>query len=375
VHISNISEEKTNRLFAIDAVRGWVMIFMALDHAMYFCYVHIFAEGFQGLRPDPLPDTIHYVTRFVTHYCAPTFIFLAGLSVALYVARRQQLTEGQITRKLLTRGMLLILIQVLLVNWVWGFGLKPGWSIIYFGILACIGSGLIVLAFARRIPVYLLIVGSFVLMAVVPLLLDVFPAVPGTDQPFLEVLLQPDSEGWLSSYYPILPWLGVMGLGCAFGILMRTKPEKTTKMFLGLGVFFLVGWFLLRLGGGYGNLTLYQGGDWRDFMLISKYPPSLVFLFWNLGGMALAIAVHNYFRERLPFNKFWNIVTLFGSTPLFFYVVHLYLFKLFSYIPFLTGSLAQGYVAWLIGLVVMVPLCYRFRSLKRKYPQSMLQYV
>ena len=84
-----------NRLFAIDAVRGWVMIFMALDHAMYFCYVHISAEGFQGIRPEPMPDIAHYLTRFITHYCAPTFIFLAGLSVSLYtLSRRSHLSEG-----------------------------------------------------------------------------------------------------------------------------------------------------------------------------------------------------------------------------------------------------------------------------------------
>ncbi|HDN81707.1 MAG TPA: DUF1624 domain-containing protein, partial [Methanomicrobia archaeon] len=98
-----------NRLFAIDAVRGWVMIFMALDHAMYFCYVHISAEGFQGIRPEPMPDIAHYLTRFITHYCAPTFIFLAGLSVSLYtLSRRSHLSEGTITKKLLTRGFFLI---------------------------------------------------------------------------------------------------------------------------------------------------------------------------------------------------------------------------------------------------------------------------
>ena len=156
------------RLFAIDAVRGWVMIFMALDHAMAFSYVHIFAEGFQKMRPDKMPDVIHYLTRFITHYCAPTFIFLAGLSVALYtLSRRSQgLSEGQITRKLLLRGLLLIALQLVVVNWIWGFGLPFGGPQIYFGVLGCIGSGLMVLAFARRLPLPLLAGGSTLLLLV-----------------------------------------------------------------------------------------------------------------------------------------------------------------------------------------------------------------
>jgi uncharacterized membrane protein len=365
------------RLFAIDAVRGWVMIFMALDHAMYFSYVHIFAEGYKGLRPDPMPDAVHYLTRFITHYCAPTFIFLAGLSVALYTLSRRErgLSEGQITRKLLTRGLLLIALQLTIVNWIWGFGLSSGWSLVYFGVLACIGSGLIVLAFARRLPVPLLASGSILLLLLVPILLGAFPLAPGADHPLLEIALQPNSEDWLAVNYPILPWLGVMGLGCACGYWIGSAPRRTTKFFLSMGVLLLSLWVLVRIVGGYGNLTPYQGGDWRDFLLMSKYPPSLTFLMWNLGGMALAIAGHNYFEKTLRSNRLWGVVTLFGGTALFFYVVHLLLCKLLSLIPPLHGSLTAGYLAWLVGLGIMIPLCVGYRALKRRYPQSVLQYV
>ena len=365
------------RLFAIDAVRGWVMVFMALDHAMYFCYVHIFAEGFQGIRPEPMPDVAHYLTRFITHYCAPAFVFLAGLSVVLYTRSRrtQHLSEGQITRKLLTRGFFLIALQMTVVNWTWGFGLSPGWSLIYFGVLACIGTGLVVLSSARRVPAPLLASGSILLLLLVPFLLNAFSLVPGSDHPLLEIALQPNSQGWLSVRYPILPWLGVMGLGCACGLWVGTKRERITKFFLSLGLLLLIGWLLVRLGGGYGNLTPYRGGDWRDFMLMSKYPPSLAFLMWNLGGMAIAIAGHNYFERKLRLKRFWSLITLFGQTPLFFYVVHLQVYKLLSLMPVFRGDLATGYLAWLVGLAVMVPLCAGYRSLKRRYPRSVLQYV
>ena len=365
------------RLFAIDAVRGWVMIFMALDHAVLFSYFHIFAEGFQGTRPDPMPDVIHYLTRFITHYCAPTFVFLAGLSVALYtLARRSQgLSEGQITRKLLTRGLLLIGLQLTLVNLTWGFGQSRGASLAYFGVLTCIGSGVIILALARRLPLPVLTAGSIVLLLLVPGFLSALPLSPGTENPFLEIVLQPSNKGWLAVNYPIVPWLGVMGLGYACGSWIGTRPEGTTRFFLALGVLLLVAWLPVRLLGGYGNLTPYLGGDWRDFMLMSKYPPSLAFLLWNLGGMSLAIAAHSYFEKRLSFNRFFGVVTLFGSTPLFFYVVHLALYKNLALVPFLRGSLAAGYLVWLVGLAVMIPLCYGYRFLRKRYPSSVLQYV
>ncbi|KYK35868.1 MAG: hypothetical protein AYK19_01300 [Theionarchaea archaeon DG-70-1] len=363
-----------SRLFSIDAVRGWVMIFMALDHAMVFSYIHIFAEGYQGVRPDSMPDVLHYATRFLTHYCAPTFIFLAGLSVALYTLRKSHLTENQITKKLLTRGILLILLQMTIVNFCWGFGRLSGWPFIYFGILACIGSGLMFLAFARRLPVSVVAIGSVLLLLVVPFLLRRFPLTQ-SDQPLLEIVLQPDRTGFLASNYPILPWLGVIGLGCACGFWIGTHPKKITKFFLIFGLVLLAGWLILRIAGGYGNLTPYQGGDWRDFMLMSKYPPSLVFLMWNLGGMSLAIAGYNYMASNVRFRQMSRVITLFGSTPLFFYVVHLYVYKMLSFIPFLRGTLLEGYLAWLIGLVVMVPLCTWYRSVKRKYPDSVLQYV
>lgn len=368
------------RLFAIDAVRGWVMIFMALDHAMYFCYVHIFAEGYQGIRPEPMPDIAHYLTRFVTHYCAPTFFFLAGLSVALYALRRRsQFTEGQITTKLVIRGIFLIVLQLTVVNWIWGFGIRQqmahGFGLAHFGVLSCIGVGLIVLAFARRLPISVLATSAVLSLLVVPFLLAFFPLASGSDQALLEILLQPNREGWLFVNYPFLPWVGVIGLGGVCGLWISNKPEKMTKFFISAGVLLLVVWLGLRLGGGYGNLTPYQGGDWRDFMLMSKYPPSLVFLLWNLGGMAIAIAGHTSLGRIRGFRKLFGVITLFGQTPLFFYVVHLQVYKMLSWIPFLRGSLAIGYVAWLVGLAVMVPLCYVFRSQKRKHPQSVLQYV
>ena len=208
-----------------------------------------------------------------------------------------------------------------------------------------------------------------------PLVLHTLALPPGADHPVREILAQPDKYGWLAVNYPVLPWLGVMGLGCGVGFLVGGRPERTGRLFLFLGLLPLGLWLPVRLMGGYGNLTPYQGGDWRDLMLMSKYPPSLVFLMWTLGGMALAIAVHHRLADRLRPARFRSLVTLFGQTPLFFYVVHLMLYRALGLLPFLRSSLAAGYLAWLVGLAVMGPLCYGYRALKRRHPRSVLQYV
>lgn len=368
------------RLFSIDAVRGWVMIFMALDHAMLFSYHHILAEGYQGIRPSVMPDVLHYLTRFITHYCAPTFIFLAGLSIILFADRRSsRLSSTQITTKLVTRGLLLILLQLVIVNWIWGFGLEQqrvyGYGLVYFGILACIGSGIIIFAFSHRLSPPTLFISSILLLLVVPFLLTLFPLVPGGDNILLEILLQPNTTGWLFVNYPIIPWLGVMGLGCACGLWIREHPDEITRLFLIMGVVLLGLWLIVRTGGGYGNLVLYEGGGWRDFMLMSKYPPSLAFLLWNLGGMSLIISAHTHLKNHLYGTHLFRVIVLFGQVPLFFYVIHLYIYKWLSFMPFMRGTLSMGYVAWMVGLMVMIPLCYGFRIIKKKHPGSILQYI
>jgi len=365
------------RLFAIDAVRGWVMIFMALDHAVLFTYYHISAEGFQGRLPDPMPDALHYLTRFITHYCAPTFIFLAGLGVALYtLSRRSQgLSEGEITRKLVTRGLLLVALQLTIINFIWGFGISSGAAVTYFGVLSCIGLGMVILAFARRLPLPILGGGSLLMLLVMPAALSATMVSPGAERPLLEILMQPSDKGWLAVNYPILPWLGVMGLGCACGYWIADRPVRISRFFLLLGAAMLAAWLPLRFAGGYGNLTPYLGGDWRHFLLMSKYPPSLAFLLWTLGAMSLAIAVHNHLEKSMSATRLFGVVSLFGKTPLFFYVVHLQLYKSLSLIPLLRGNLALSYLTWLIGLAAVFPLCVGFRSLRQRYPGSVLQYV
>ncbi|MBU7043886.1 MAG: DUF1624 domain-containing protein [Theionarchaea archaeon] len=367
------------RLFAIDAVRGWVMIFMALDHAMYFNYTHIVAEGYQGMRPEILPDIVHFITRFITHYCAPTFIFLAGFSVALYGTRRSfHLSEAQITSKLLIRGCILLVLQIALVNWVWGFGsfqhLTSGYAVTYFGILACIGCGIIILAWVRRIPPSLLATSSILILLMIPFLLEWLPLLPENESVLLEIFLQPNTSGWLFVNYPLLPWIGVLGLGCACGVWIVEHPGKITRLFYIMGIIFLAIWVIVRLGGGYGNLIAYQGEGIRDFMLMSKYPPSLVFLLWNLGGMSIALAGHSHLENHLHTVFPMKIIVSIGQVPLFFYIVHLYVYRMLSWTP-LGGSLIMGYIAWIVGLCVMIPLCYGYRSLKQNNPHSILQYL
>jgi len=213
------------------------------------------------------------------------------------------------------------------------------------------------------------------LLLAVPVLLTWFPLVPGADRPLVEVLLQPNWADWLWVPYPVLPWLGVIGLGHACGKWISTRPETGTKLFLTVGLLSLLVWLVIRLTGSYGTLSPYEGGDWRDFLLISKYPPGLDFVAWSLAWIALAVVFYDYLSRAGQFGAGSRTLVLIGQVPLFFYLVHLQIYQVLSRVPFLKGSLLQGYLACLVGLALLIPLCASYRALKARYPNSLLQYL
>ena len=134
--------------------------------------------------------------------------------------------------------------------------------------------------------------------------------------------------------------------------------------------------FAVRVGNGYGNLLLRQGWDMVGFMTFSKYPPDLAYLSWTLGGMALLIALALNYEEVLRFTPFRQI-TLFGRVPLFFYCLHLYVYLI---VPIALNalssfSLQMTYLVWVAGLIVLYPICLKYDRLKRKRPDSFMQYL
>jgi uncharacterized membrane protein len=370
------------RLPFIDFGRGIAMILMAWDHASLFWNPgHQGSEGLMGMRP-PFQDTTQFLLRFVTHFAAPTFIFLAGTSLALSTNKRLARGQSQasVSLHLVVRGLLLLAFELAIITPA--FGLP--W--LYFGVLACIGLCLILFAALRFLPWPVLLALSLAAILGQPFLtLHFIPAGPSAPLGhYLRVILfEPRWD--LPPYvglYPLIPWLGVMGLGWCFGVLLNASAQRYRRWLpSGLplaGGALLVGWFVVRLLNGYGNLLPRRGGTLEGWLYMSKYPPSLAFLLFTLGGMCLMLALGVLLQRRPGFDRgLTGAVITFGRVPLFFYLVHLWLYKLAPrpFAGLFVDSLLAAAVIWLAGLVILWGLCSLYASLKARYPRSVLQYI
>lgn len=375
------------------------MILMALDHASIINPYHAAGEGFLGGRPE-YPDPITFLTRFLTHYCAPGFLFLAGTAITLSTFKRKEKgdTQNAISQHLIIRGLILLLIEWTLISTLFSsFGAVQ----FYFGILACIGIGMITFAFAHRLPSSVITITSIgiILLSPIMLLSPIITFETETNEivRFLAVaLFYPMTyEGRLYGIYPLVPWIGVMGLGVVFGRWLLRQQEISSsnrKIAERLGIaggLCLVVFFVSRVAALLGIQT--WPANYLDpeslaiehFFLIAKYPPSIAFLLWTIGGILLLLAIGFYFQENSRFRSMMTPVLLFGATALFFYCVHITLYMSgaifvwtqISYEPGVFDALIVSLIWWIMVLLVLIPLCFWFRDIKNKHPTSVLKYI
>jgi uncharacterized membrane protein len=379
VQVTKSPVRLTSRLQFIDFARGVVMMIMAWDHVSGFWnQIH---GGLEGIYPyrNPALDLTWFLARFVSHVCAPTFVFLAGVSMALSVNKRlsQGSSQGEISTHLIKRGLLLLLFEALLV--------APAFDLpyLYFGVIAAIGVGLIVFSVCRRLPTAaILAISMIVILNHQWLSLGFIPMDVGWGHYLRRVLHEPGFT-WPPYFalYPIIPWIGVMGLGWVFGTYLhgldRERIFKLKAPLVATGVASMLLFFLVRWANGYGNLVRRWSGDVMDWLYISKYPPSIAFLLWSLGGMCLILALGLFIEERgWSDNSISGVVHAFGRTPLFFYLTHLWLYRL--RLPRVPApfylDLWQTLGFWAVGLVVLWVLCSRYEKIKRRHPRF-LQYI
>ncbi len=357
------------------------MILMAWDHVSGFWNrYHHGGEGVLGGMP-PFVNFTWFILRFVTHWCAPTFIFLAGTALALSTVKRLNRGESQrnLTLRIIKRGALLLLFEVLLVSPAFGA------ATFYFGVIACIGVCFIIFSVYRRLPPSIILALSLLIILNHPFLrLDWIPDDTWWGW-YLRVIIHEPNHEWppFTGLYPIIPWIGVMGLGWSFGMLLSGYDAshigrlKAPLMAAGGASFVL--WFVVRWLKGYGNLLPRKDGTLMDWLYVSKYPPSLAFLLWTLGGMCLFMALGLHLKDRfgLEGGVIGAILTL-GRNPLFFYLTHLWLFRMRlpgAPRPWVSLPLVPTLVFWLVGLLILWQACLRYETLKMRHPGSLLQYI
>jgi uncharacterized membrane protein len=363
------------RLPAIDVVRGFVMVLMTLDHSSSAFYAQrALTDGAAMFSPDTILAPLPFITRWVTHLCAPTFVLLAGVSLALSVVRRQRggAHGALIDRDILIRGALLIALDVVWMGWIWRLGLP-----LQLGVLYAIGVAMIGMIALRRLPP--LVVGSLGVAILVG-----GEAVTSLVDPTTTLAAATMAGGQVGSIYylyPFLPWAGFLLLGWAIGMRIAAPgPERPglgmrSRDWLALaGV--AAGTFVAVRGlNGYGNAHLLRRDGawtgWIEWLHVSKYPPSLAYAALELAiAFTLLAAVWRWARA-------WKPLVVLGQTALFFYLVHAHLFKgvALALGLYRTEGLGATYLAWLIMLVAMYPACRWYLGVKRRHPRSVLRFV
>jgi uncharacterized membrane protein len=385
------------RIHSIDIVRGIVMIIMALDHVRDLMHIHSITQN-----PTDFTTTTPalFFTRWITHLCAPIFVFLAGTSV--YISLKNNNNVAETGRHLLKRGLFLILLEFTLVNFAIFFDI--GFHTILFEVIASTGFGFIILS--------LLLKSSSKHLGVVGLLIifchNLTPHIPFAETSILKFILTPffsptaiplfAGKVFVMGYPPI-PWLGIMLIGFACGQYFERTQEERKKIFIKSGFGALSLFVMIRFINIYGDSIQWTSQKnvmftFLSFINVSKYPPSLVFCLVTLGIMFLLLA----FSKRLG-NTFRNILSVYGKVPLFYFIVHFYLIHLitltvlfiqgfdWSQFEFATGTFGRPkgiesglqlwaiYLIWIAVISVLYKPCLWFGRYKTTHKNWWLKYI
>jgi uncharacterized membrane protein len=375
---STIDKRGIQRLLWLDGYRGFIMILMALDHASYFI-ARVHPGEFWGVPLPAYPDALHFLTRLITHFCAPGFFFLMGISMILFTESRRQIgwSNRRITLFFALRGIILIILQLLFENFAWLLGtytgtihlIKPPGGgemvLLHFGVLYALGTTMIFWSFLLRFSPT--VFGSLSIIAIIATQL----LIPSADKvgylysPWLRLLLIPGQTGIWQVFYPFIPWLGLTGLGLVFGRILLKNRNRAYRSALFCGIVLLLGFILLRVFGRFGNFHD-QGHGWVDFFNLTKYPPSLVFILLTLGVNLQLLFLFS--KIETLFRSWGKYLVVFGSTALFFYIAHLYLYAFIGF-AFPNGtSFSLMYFLWLFGLILLYPLCLLYKRFKEQKP-------
>ena len=374
---NNTNGRSSERQLPVDLLRGLIIVFMALDHANYFvAQQHSSGEYWGG--PTPVfPSTLAFLTRLVTHYCAPGFFFLMGVGMTLFAMSRRNRgwSDRKIIQHFLLRGSLLILVQIFIINGIWGLGPFP-FPPFYIGVLFALGGGMILSSFFLRVkslPLLLLALTLFIgteLLHPDPALWNLLES-----DLFNLILLRSGGTASFWSNYPILPWVELILLGMAFGQWLQKNPLKAYRQAAITGLVFLISFMVLRTLDGFGNVRPSPGDSWRDFLTLVKYPPSMTFTLFTMGGNLLLL----WFFSRISnaVRSVLNPLVVFGRVPLFVYLLHLPLYLLLGRLITPGGSpLGIMYLIWLLGLVCLYPLAVWYGRFKqRQPPNSILRFL
>ncbi|KIC92088.1 DUF1624 domain-containing protein [Flavihumibacter sp. ZG627] len=370
------------RIESLDLLKGVVMVLMALDHTRDFFYK---SPGLLDVT-DPANTTVPlFITRWITHFCAPAFFFLAGLSAYLIGQRK---SGEELATFLVKRGIWLVLVEFVIMSFGWRFDIY--YHNFDFAVIWALGISMITLAAVIYLPRTMILLFSLVLIVFHNLLDSI--QFPGSI--LWSILHQFNSfpisgNRNINILYPLIPWIGVMSLGYYFGSFYNSSvaSERRRKLFNTIAIISLLVFVVLRFTNSYGDPHPWKSlesprSTILSFFHLNKYPPSLLFLLVTLSGAMLFLANTESVRGRVV--KFFSV---FGRVPFFYYIIHLYFIHLLAAIlaeiegygwrimiqdeigPDLKGfgySLPIVYLIWIGVIIVLYPVCKIFDNYKQR---------
>jgi uncharacterized membrane protein len=394
VEISAYKEEfKTDlkRIESVDFVRGLVMIIMALDHTRDFMHIDSLTQNPLNLETT---TPLLFFTRWITHFCAPVFVFLSGTSAFLSVKSRADIIKSR--QFLITRGIWLIILEFTVVNFALWYDLH--FRILLFEVIAAIGFGFIFLSFLLKLPPAAIgIIGLVIIFGH-----NLLSGIQFEENSALKMVLSPlvnfnlyqvTPRFTFGIAYPFIPWFGIMLTGFATGSLFELPAGKRKKIFLGTGLSALLIFAVLRYSNLYGDQSLWSVQKnslltFLSFINVSKYPPSLLFSLMTIGVMFLVFYISDGMK-----NRFMGIVNVFGRVPFFYFLIHLYLihslmiiimffqgyhWEDLSFEQFQYGRAGPGsgialwavYLVWVSVAVCLYPFCNRYWIYKSAHKEK-----
>ena len=391
------SSSKT-RITSLDLLRGLVMIIMALDHARDYIHADAFLH-------DPLDLTTTsfalFFTRWITHFCAPVFVFLAGTSIYLQGLRK---SREELSAFLFKRGLWLMLVELVIITFAWTFDIS--YRVFIMQVIWAIGVSMFLMGGMIRLPYKAILASGFVIVFGH----NVFDGIQATHNGLWWDLMRNGNFGFhdigdgrlLVIVYPFVPWFGVMMLGYGFGKLYEPIVDaghrKRFLIYAGIGSVLLFAF--VRSLNLYGDPNPWAAQENPLFTFLSfinthKYPPSLLFLLVAIGPSLLFLA----FAEKAG-NKLTRIISVYGRVPFLYYVLHLYALHAVSMMLFLSRghsiteptpdifgipfrfvvagegySLPVVYLVWLVVVAALYPVCRWFSEYKKRRGSWWLGYL
>lgn len=381
------------RISSIDITRGVVMIIMALDHVRDYMHVNSLTQN-----PTALSTTTPalFFTRWITHLCAPTFVFLAGASAFLSFQKTNNVAAAR--KFLLSRGAWLLLLEFTVINFVLWFDIK--FRTLIFEVIGTIGFGFIILGLVLTLNARIIGITGLLIIALHGLL----PLLPLADGSAAKTILTPlfvpgaviAKPGFMFIMgYPPLPWLGIMFTGFAAGRLFNYERQKRSRIFLRAGLISLVLFVMIRFINVYGDPVPWSvqhkpAYTFISFMNISKYPPSLLFCLATLGCTCIILSVAEHFNNSLT-----KKIAVYGAVPLFYFILHLFVIHVImlamvflqgytwndiSFTDFRLGRPKEPsgvpliiiYAIWIAVVLLMYPLCKWYGKYKSDHRQNRL---